>query len=143
MTGAALEVYFIPGLLLVIALVATGRIQLFSSDRFLNTLTIFHAIVLLAFTIWILAAASLPVYYLSERYFAIDRLSAYEIFIATTVFSLGAAYARGYVRGLLISGEIERANTRLFYGAFNLLLTVIVLGFLANNIALFWILLEL
>ena len=41
------------------------------------------------------------------------------------------------------SGEIEVRQLRLFYAAYNLLLVVVVFAFYCNNMALFWILLEL
>jgi len=44
---------------------------------------------------------------------------------------------------LVQSGEIEVRELRLFYAAYNLLLVVVVFAFYCNNMALFWILLEL
>ncbi|HJX36857.1 MAG TPA: proton-conducting transporter membrane subunit, partial [Dehalococcoidales bacterium] len=41
------------------------------------------------------------------------------------------------------SGDIEVRELRLFYAAYNLLLIVVVFAFYCNNMALFWILLEL
>jgi hydrogenase-4 component F len=56
---------------------------------------------------------------------------------------LASFYARGYVRSLVQTGEIEVRELRLFYAAYNLLLIMVVFGFYCNNLALFWILLEL
>jgi hydrogenase-4 component F len=139
----ALLGYVLPGVIFIALLIINGRWRWLDSDALLNNLTIAHGLVLLGITLAMLFASQLPVYYLPERYFAFDRLAGYEIFIATVIFSLAAIYSRGYAKNLLSSGEIESGNTRLFYGAFNLLLTIVVLGFLANNIALFWIFLEL
>jgi hydrogenase-4 component F len=143
MIDLALLAYCIPGIVFVLALFLSGRNRFLGNDLVLNTFSITHSLLLLGLTITILLSADLPVYFLNGRYFAIDRLAGYEILIATTIFSLSTIYARGYVRNLLDKGEIESNNTKLFYGAFNLLFTVIVLSFLANNIALFWIFLEL
>ncbi len=143
MIDIALLAYTIPGILLLIALVSSHKNRFLGNGLVLNSFSIIHSLFLLGLTLTILISADLPVYYLSERYFAIDRLAGYEILIATIVFSLAAVYARGYIKNLIDTGEIESNNTRLFYGTFNLLLTVIVLSFLANNIALFWIFLEL
>ncbi|MDD4874343.1 MAG: proton-conducting transporter membrane subunit [Dehalococcoidales bacterium] len=143
MTDIALLAFSVPGILLVLILVFSGRNRFLGNDLVLNTFSIIHSFFLLGLTIAILVSAELPVYYMNGRYFAIDRLAGYEILIATVIFSLATIYARGYVRNLLDKGEIESNNTRLFYGAFNLLLPIIMFSFLANNIALFWIFLEL
>ncbi|HAS04347.1 MAG TPA: hydrogenase membrane subunit [Dehalococcoidia bacterium] len=143
MIDLAILAYCIPGILFILALVSSGKNKFLGNDLVLNAISIVHAFYLLGLTVIILSTAELPVYYLNGRYFAIDRLAIYEILIATTIFSLSAIYARGYVRDLLKKGKIESSNTRLFYGAFNLLFTVIVLSFLSNNIALYWIFLEL
>jgi hydrogenase-4 component F len=135
--------YCIPGLLLVLTLILSSRNRFMGNDAVLNTFSIIHAFYLLGLTIFIMFTADLPVYFMDGRYFAIDRLSLYEILIAAIVFCLSAIYARGYIRDLLNTGEIARNNTGLFYGAFNMLFTVIVLSFLANNVALYWIFLEL
>ena len=143
MIDLAILAYCIPGILFIMALVLNGKNKFLGNDLVLNAFSIVHALYLLGLTVIILSTADLPVYYMNGRYFAIDRLTIYEILIATTIFSLSAIYARGYVRDLLKKGEIESSNTRLFYGVFNLLFTVIVLSFLANNVALYGIFLEL
>jgi hydrogenase-4 component F len=143
MIDLAILAYCIPGLLLVLTLILSGRNKFLGNDAVLNAFSIIHAFYLLGLTFVIMFGADLPVYFMDGRYFAIDRLSLYEILIATIVFCLSTIYARGYIRDLLNSGEIARNNTKLFYGAFNLLFTVIVLSFLANNVALYWIFLEL
>jgi len=65
------------------------------------------------------------------------------VFIATVIFTCAAVYARGYVEGLILSGELEKGSLKLFYTAWALLLLVIVLAFFSDNLALFWIFAEL
>ncbi len=133
--------YLLPGLFILAIMLIKRYPPGFGS--FLNLMTILHAFIYLVATIFILISFPLPVYFLNGRYLFIDLLSAYEVLIASVVFLLAALYARGYVRGLLRSREIDRGNLKLFYGAFNLLLMVVAFAFFANNLALFWILVEL
>lgn len=133
--------YALPGLLVLIILLLPLRMERYG--RFLNFLTLAHATTCLALTIFALGSVSKPQYYLSGQYLATNALSLYEVLIASFIFLLAAFYARGYVRSLLRAGEITRENVQLFYGAFNILLTVVIFAFFANNMALFWILMEL
>lgn len=133
--------YSIPGLLVLSAVMFRHRMT--RSGRIINSLTVAHTAFTLLVTVFILAGVPLPVYFFSERYMFIDQLGIYEVLIASVVFLLASLYARGYIRGLLRSREIDRNNLKLFYGTFNMLLIVVVFAFFANNLALFWILLEL
>ncbi len=133
--------YSVPGLLVLFAVMFRHRMT--GSGRIINSLTVAHAAFTLLVTVFILVGVPLPVYFSSERYMFVDQLGIYEVLIASVVFLLAALYSRGYIRGLLRSREIDRNNLKLFYGTFNILLIVVVLAFLANNLALFWILLEL
>lgn len=110
--------------------------------NYLNSLSIVHTSAYLAITIYVLITISLPSYFVN-RYFFLDSLSLYETLITCSVFFVSSLYSRGYVRRLIQSGEIEIRELRVFYAAFNLLLTVVVFSFYCNNLALFWILLEL
>jgi len=56
---------------------------------------------------------------------------------------LSAVYARGYIHSLLRTGELSTEQLKLFYISFSLLMMVVIFGFMSNNLALFWILLEL
>ena len=110
--------------------------------NYLNTLAILGSGASLVITVLMFALVSRPSYFLG-RYMFVDSLSLYEVLIATSVFFLSALYSRGYVLRLMHSGEIEVKELRLFYAAYNLLLLVVIFAFYSNNIALFWILLEL
>ncbi len=110
--------------------------------NFLNALVIGQAAAYLAFSIGIRLLLPLPVYFL-DRYFFIDSLAIYEIIIGSAVFLLAGCFSRGYVHGLLKAGEIAARELRLFYAAFSLLLMVVAFAFFSNNLALFWIFLEL
>ncbi|MDD5190698.1 MAG: proton-conducting transporter membrane subunit [Dehalococcoidales bacterium] len=109
---------------------------------YLNILIIAQAAVYLGITILALVRVPAPTFYFS-RYLMIDNLALYETLISCVVFLLASIYANGYVRSLLKSGEISTRELRLFYAALNLLFTVVVFAFYCNNLALFWILLEL
>jgi hydrogenase-4 component F len=97
----------------------------------------------LALTLYTLLSATLPSYGLGGNYFLIDRLSLYEILIAVTLFLLAVIYSRQYVKDSIFIHEMNEGNLKLFYVAFNLLLMAVVYTFLADNLALFWILAEL
>ena len=109
---------------------------------YLNTLAIAHSTIYLILSVVSLKYVPQPSFFFS-RYLMIDRLSVYEVLISCIIFLLSSFYARGYVRRLVQSGEIEIRELRLFYAAYNLLLIVVVFAFYCNNLALFWILLEL
>lgn len=110
--------------------------------EYLNVLTIAQSVIFLGLTIFTLITIKTPTFYFN-RYLIIDSLAIYEVLIACVVFLLASIYARGYVRGLIQSGEIATRELRLFYAAYNLLLLVVVFAFYCNNLALFWIFLEL
>jgi hydrogenase-4 component F len=97
----------------------------------------------LILTIYTLLTASLPAYGLGDNYFLIDHLSLYEILIASSIFLLAAVYSRQYIKDSIFIHEMDEGNINLFYVAFNLLLVAVVYAFLADNLALFWILAEL
>ena len=97
----------------------------------------------LILTLYTLLTASLPAYGLGDNYFLIDHLSLYEILIASSIFLLAAVYSRQYIKDSIFIHEMDEKNLNLFYVAFNLLLVAVVYAFLADNLALFWILAEL
>jgi hydrogenase-4 component F len=109
---------------------------------YVNTLAILHSAAYLAVTVLAMFYLPLPSYFFT-RYLVVDSLALYEVLIGCSVFLLSAFYSRGFVRGLVQSGEIEVRELRVFYAAFNLLLMAVVFAFYCNNLALFWILLEL
>ncbi|WP_321507200.1 proton-conducting transporter membrane subunit [uncultured Methanoregula sp.] len=96
-------------------------------------------------TVFILLSGDVPVssFLAGNQFFFIDHLGIFEILITVVIFSLAAVYARGYVAGLLESGELEKGSLKLFYAAWALLLLIIVLAFCSDNLALFWIFAEL
>ena len=133
--------YVISGLVVL----AFGLMRSSSPEKradYLNTLAIIHSAVYLVLSIVTLINIPQPSFFYS-RYLMIDKLSVYEVLISCTIFLLSSFYARGYVRRLVQSGEIEVRELRLFYAAYNLLLIVVVFAFYCNNLAFFWILLEL
>jgi hydrogenase-4 component F len=73
----------------------------------------------------------------------VDHLALYEIIIAALVFFAAALYAGGYIERLVGKGEVKRGNLKLFYFSLNLLFYMTALAFMSNNIALFWIFMEL
>lgn len=133
--------YALPGFIILGISLVRSRLTRFAP--ILNFLTVAHAAIYLALTIFVLAAFHLPRFFLSNQYLFIDYLSIYEVLIASVIFLLAALYARGYVKSLLKAREIQLENLPLFYGAFNLLMMVTVFAFFSNNLALFWIFVEL
>jgi hydrogenase-4 component F len=113
-----------------------------SRSNMLNSLTLWHAAVYLILTVLALIRLPLPVLAFNN-YLFMDPLAVYEVLIAETIFLLAAIYGRGYIKDLLERGEIKAESLELFYGSFNLLMVVMVFSFYSNNLALFWILLEL
>jgi len=84
----------------------------------------------------------LPAMYL-KGYFSVDFLSLLLVVVSAVLFFLAALYARGYVQRLIEEGELPSRNLKLFYVTLNLLLMALTLAYFANNLALFWILMEL
>jgi hydrogenase-4 component F len=113
------------------------------SHKTQNTLSIILPACYFALTLYMLLTATLPVYGLGSDYFLIDHLSIYEILIAVTLFLLAAIYSRQYVKDSIFIHEMDESNLKLYYAAFNMLLIAVVYVFLADNLALFWILAEL
>lgn len=114
-----------------------------SRNSLYNWLSITHAGIYLILTFILLGSGRFPEYFLSNQYFFVDSLGAYEVLISSTIFVLAALYARGYVDGLLHHGEIDAGEIQLFYIALNSLFVIVVYAFFSNNMALFWILLEI
>ncbi|MBI5390378.1 hydrogenase membrane subunit [Candidatus Woesearchaeota archaeon] len=114
---------------------------LFKSHRSLNFLSCIHAGIYVLMTTMILVTQKLPI--IINQYQFMDRLSLYEILISSGIFFLAALYARGYIDSLTKAGDMNPRNSNLFYTAFNILLCLVTLALVSNNLALFWIFLEL
>jgi hydrogenase-4 component F len=110
--------------------------------KYLNTTTVILSVLYLLITIYIVVAASLPQYNF-KNYLFMDPLAIYEVIITCVVFLLAAIYGQGYIRTLVEKEGLRAGSLELFYICFNLLFIVIVFSFFSNNLALFWILLEL
>jgi hydrogenase-4 component F len=129
----------------ILSALTLAGILLSRNHRQMNTVCIAQSVTFALMACWILLAGQLPVYRISigSPYFFIDHLGLYEVLISTLIFTCAALYARGYVAGLLDSGELEKGSLRLFYIAWAVLLAVLVLAFFSDNLALFWIFAEL
>jgi hydrogenase-4 component F len=143
MENGILALYVVPALVTICLLLIVGKRASNPDNYFLNNLVILQAAVYLGISIWLAGWVELPLYFLQNEYFYIDRLSMYEILITSVVFLLASIYARGYVSSLLKTGELDTSVHKFFYGAFCLLEMLIILGLSSNNIALLWIFLEL
>jgi hydrogenase-4 component F len=108
----------------------------------LNFLTIVHSAGYLGITLYIMLRVPLPAYYF-KHYLFIDSLAVYEVLITSVIFLLASVYGHGYIKSLLRAGELKAEMLGLYYSCFNLLMASIVFAFFSNNLALFWILLEL
>jgi hydrogenase-4 component F len=113
-----------------------------AKTNWVNSLAIIQSAIYLVLTIYVLVKVDLP-FYGFNGYLMADPLAMYEVLITSIVFLLAAIYGRGYVKTLIEKESIRGGSVGLFYTFFNLLLIVIVFSFLSNNLALFWILLEL
>lgn len=113
------------------------------SHRTMNILSIALPAAYVVVTLATLMYSAVPAYSLGGNYFLIDHLSLYEILISAFLFLLAALYSDGYIEGSISIHEMDRSSLKLFYVAFNLLLVTITYAFLADNLALFWILAEL
>lgn len=118
-------------------------ILLSKSHKSMNGLSVLHSFAYLLLTIYALTYVKLPAYYLADKYLFIDHFGLYEVLITSMLFLLASVYSKGYVEGLMNIGELDRANLKLFYVAFNILLIAVSYSFFSNNLALFWIFAEL
>ncbi len=108
----------------------------------LNSLTILHSAGYLGITLFIMWRVPLPAYFFNN-YLFIDSLGIYEVLITSIIFLLASIFGHGYIKSLLRAGELKAEMLGLYYSCFNLLMASIVFAFFSNNLALFWILLEL
>lgn len=113
-----------------------------SKSIFLNSLTLVHAAIYLIITVLVVIRLPLPILAFNN-YLFMDPLAIFEVLIAEIIFFLAAVYGRGYIKNLLERRVIKAESLEIFYGSFNLLMVVMVFSFFSNNLALFWILLEL
>jgi hydrogenase-4 component F len=113
-----------------------------AKSALLNTLTILHSAAYLGLSIYVLARLDLPVSSF-HQYLYIDSLAVYEVLITSTIFFLCSIYGQGYIKSLIQARELKAEFLSLYYVCFNLLMMAIVFSFFSNNLALFWILLEL
>jgi hydrogenase-4 component F len=107
-----------------------------------SALTMLHSLAYLGISVYLVTAVTLPFTWLRD-YLFVDRLSGYEAVISALVFFLASVYGYGYVKSLLRAKELRGGLLSLYYICFNLLMMAIVFCFFADNLALFWILLEL
>jgi hydrogenase-4 component F len=115
----------------------------FRSHKILARISILHAGVALLFVLSLLFTTPFMGSPTLQTYFFVDHLNIFETALASFIFFLAAIYAQGYVESLIKAGEMNKRNLKLFYTAYNLLLTTILLAFFSNNLALFWIFTEL
>lgn len=130
--------YLIVSLTVLLVLISSRQASATSRNSLYSWLSVINSAAYLVITAVLIAARTA----ISNRYFIVDSLSTYEVLVASIVFLLASTYARGYVNGLLKMGEIDPAELKLFYVALNALFGVVVYAFFSNNMALFWILLE-
>ncbi len=129
---------------LISALTLAG-VLISRNQRQMNTACIAQSVALAFLAGGVLLTGQIPTgqLYIGSPYFFIDNLGLFEVLISTVIFTFAALYARGYVEGLLESGELEKGSLRLFYSAWTVLLGIIVLAFCSDNLALFWIFAEM
>jgi hydrogenase-4 component F len=130
---------------MVVTLLALVIIIVSHNHLRMNTVCILQALIFMVLTAYIVIFQQVPVdlFLIGSQYFFIDHLGLFEVGIATIIFACAAIYARGYIEGLIESGELEKGSLKLFYVAWALLLLIIILAFFSDNLALFWIFAEL
>jgi hydrogenase-4 component F len=133
-----LPAYLIVGLLVLLVMIPSHLASAAARKSLFNWLSVIHTGAYLVITAAMLVTGTK----FSNEYFIVDSLSTYEVLVASIVFLLASLYARGYVKGLLKMGEIDAGELKLFYVALNALFVAVVYAFFSNNMALFWILLE-
>jgi hydrogenase-4 component F len=122
------------------AIAALAATQLLRTNKSMNLITLSHVLACIA-----LAAYSLnigPAHYFDKN-FLIDALSVYEISITGTIFFFAVIYAGGHAERLIDLGLMDKRNLKPYYLSLNCLLMFTVLSFASNNLALFWIFVEL
>jgi len=136
--------YVAAGIILAIVLLppALRSKDTTARNSFLDIFTILHSASYLAISIYLLVSISAPVSSFNQ-YLFIDSLAIYEVLITSVIFLLASIYGHGYIKSLLDTRELKVEFLNLYYLCFNLLMVTIVYSFFANNLALFWILLEL
>ncbi|MEI7856722.1 MAG: proton-conducting transporter membrane subunit [Methanomicrobiales archaeon] len=129
----------------LVSVVALAIIAATHNHHRMNTVCIAQAVIFTALASYLVLFRQVPVvsFLVGGEYFFIDHFGIFEVLIATVIFTCAAVYSRGYVEGLLESGELEKSSLKLFYMAWVLLLLVIVLAFISDNLALFWIFAEM
>ncbi|MFZ2455446.1 MAG: proton-conducting transporter membrane subunit [Candidatus Altiarchaeia archaeon] len=128
------------GSYIIYAMAALVATQLLRSNKPMNLVALSHALACIA-----LAAYSLnigPAHYFDGN-FLIDALSMYEISITGTIFLFAIVYAGGHAERLIELGVMDKRNLKPYYLSLNCLLMFTVLSFASNNLALFWIFVEL
>jgi len=111
------------------------------SHRFMNFLAAGNALLHLVVTCVALLLLDLPARY--GDYLYLDHLNLYVELITALGFSAAAFYAKGYTDSLMEAGDLDPKNLKTFYLAFNLLLVTATIALFSDNLALFWIFVEL
>lgn len=124
----------IMGIFLVLGLIP-------KSHRFMNSLAAGNALLHLVLTCAALLLLDLPAQY--GNYLYLDHLNLYVELITALGFSAAAFYAKGYTDSLMEAGDLDPKNLKTFYLAFNLLLITATIALFSDNLALFWIFVEL
>ncbi len=132
----------IPEMIIANALVLMLVLAL-KSHRKINFLTVLLSFSYLAFLASGLFYDYSGIISLTNRFILVDDFGLFCAAVTSLVFFLSSVYAGGYVESLMKAGEMKKGNIKLFYISFNLLHMVLVLSFFSNNLALFWILVEL
>ena len=129
----------------LVSIISLIIIAVAHNHRHMNMVCIAQAAIFTVLASFVALFLQVPVvsFFIGNGFFFIDHLGLFEVLIATVIFTCAAVYARGYIEGLLESGELEKGSLKLFYMAWALLLLVIVLAFFSDNLALFWIFAEL
>jgi len=128
------------GIYLGYAIAALAVTQLVRSNKSMNLVTLSHVLACIALAAYSQSIG--PAHYFDKN-FLIDGLSVYEISITGTIFFFAIIYAGGHAERLIDLGLMDKRNLKPYYLSLNCLLMFTVLSFASNNLALFWIFVEL
>lgn len=137
LTNYILIIYIAIG---VLALLLTSFSR---SEKITSVILMGHTVSYLVFSIYVALYEKIPLFFGENHFFFIDTFALYEVILASFIFLLTAVYLRGYLLHMISNKELSQKNIKLFNLGFSLLFISVVFAFFSNNLALFWICLEL
>lgn len=129
----------------LIAVAAIIGFILIPSRRILHLLAAVESAAVLVVTGILILTVPLPATGIGpgSGFFFADLFGVFLVAVSGVVFFFASLYAGGYTERLMETGELKPSRLRLFYIGLALLQLFVTLAFFADNLGLFWILVEL